>query len=212
VIRVIVAGRIRLSREALAEVLGHRPRLAVTGTADPGEDLLRMLQLNPDIVLVDGSSAEALEVSAVVEAAPQVKVIVYGVPDSALEIIHLAEAGAHGYLAEGGTMDELETAMEQAMRGEMSCPPRVAGLLVRRIRQLAAETNPLREEPDHLTRRELEVLDLLEQGLTNKEIAARLGIEVSTTKNHVHNILKKLHVSHRGEAAARARSGTPRAL
>lgn len=200
----------RLCRDALAEVLGHRPRIEIIGQAGTGDELAKLTRLEPDIILVDGSNPGAIELGLLVEAAPQIRVIVYGVPDTPPDIIELAEAGAQGYLTREGTVEELETAMGQAMRGEMSCPPKVAGLLVRRIRQLASETNPLVSEPDHLTRRELEVLDLVEQGLTNKEIASHLGIEVSTAKNHVHNILRKLHVSHRGEAAARARSGVPR--
>jgi two-component system nitrate/nitrite response regulator NarL len=85
----------------------------------------------------------------------------------------------------------------------MVCPPWVATVLVRRVQALAAD----RPQPTHrLTPREEEILDLVGQGLSNKEIAARLYIEVTTVKNHVHNILEKLGVSRREEAVARMRA------
>jgi len=95
------------------------------------------------------------------------------------------------------------------VRGEAVCSPRVAGALLRRIAALATDGRSDRV-PAHLTKREREIMGLIDEGLSNKEIAKRLRIEVATVKNHVHNILEKLQVHRRGEAAARVRAALPR--
>ena len=87
------------------------------------------------------------------------------------------------------------------------CSPRVAATLLRRVTALAAGDRS-REEDVRLTARELEILELLERGMSNKDIARHLGIEVATAKNHVHNILGKLQVHGRGQAAARIRGAS----
>src|SRR6516164_2315257 len=91
-------------------------------------------------------------------------------------------------------------------RGSPASSPRMAGLLFRRVRALVTERTDQRL-PESLTRRERQVLGLLEQGMSNKEIARALRIGGATVKNHVHNILEKLQVHRRGEAAARLRAG-----
>jgi len=96
-----------------------------------------------------------------------------------------------------------------AVRGELPCSPRIAGGLLRRVTALAAERWS-REEPYRLTAREAEIAQLIERGLSNKEIARTLCIEVSTAKNHVHSILEKLHVHRRVEAAALLRPALDR--
>ena len=211
-IRVFIVGRGRLLRDALGEVLGKQAQIEVLGTMAPDDSRLPMvLALGPDIVLVDGSLPEnASAVSLIIDNAPDVRVIVFGIPETESAILLYAEAGVHGYLPEAGTIEDLLAAMEQVQKGELSCPPKVAGLLLRRVSQLASEADRLSVDPSRLTRREMEVIQLIDQGLSNKDIARRLGIEVSTAKNHVHNILEKLHVTHRGEAAARVRARRPR--
>ena len=211
-IRVLIVGRGRLHREVLAEVLGHRPRVDIVGTVALDDDRLPIvLALKPDVVLVDGSTPDAAPiVSLIVDTAPEVRIIAYGIPETPSDILLFAEAGIHGYLADTGTVDELLITIEQVQRGELSCPPKVAGLLLQRVSQLASQAGSLATDPSRLTRRESEVMELVDQGLTNKDIARRLGIEVSTAKNHVHNILEKLQVTHRGEAAARIRARRPR--
>ncbi len=85
----------------------------------------------------------------------------------------------------------------------MLCTPRIAALLLRRVAEAAA---PRSSGLERLTPRETEIVDLIEQGLSNKQIARRLSIELATVKNHVHNILEKLEVARRGEAVARVRA------
>src|SRR5256885_10828505 len=100
-----------------------------------------------------------------------------------------------------------DLAIESAVRGELYCPPRVAFTLLRRLGALAASLRDDEEKATHsplraLTGREREILHLVDDGMTNKGIAGRLVIELATVKNHVHNILKKLHVHRRIDASA----------
>ena len=134
------------------------------------------------------------------DAAPVLKAIVVGVDDVGEDVIGLAEAGAAGYLRRTGTLPELVDVVERAARGEAVCSPAVAGALMVR---LGARLPP--PESGGLTARERQVARLLAEGLSNKEIAARLCIEISTVKNHVHRILAKLDARRRGEAVARLR-------
>ena len=115
-----------------------------------------------------------------------------------------------GFVTRDSSVDELLAVLEAAMVGEIRCSPRITGTLFRRVSTLAArrETGSI----GNLTAREMDVLRCIERGLSNKEISRDLGIELSTVKNHVHNLLDKLGVHRRGEAAAQLRDsgfGTP---
>lgn len=127
--------------------------------------------------------------------------LVLGIRESEHEVVAAAEAGACGYVAHDRSIGDLVAAVERAARGEVVCPPRIVGCLFRRIGSLASE----RGEPAgfaELTAREREVIELVGQGLSNKEIARRLGIRLATVKNHVHNSLGKLGVRRRSAVAA----------
>ena len=117
-----------------------------------------------------------------------------------------ARSGVAGIVLRNGTLPDLRATVAGVMRGETRWPSSVVGALVRHICDRADDGRDSVED-GHLTSREREVLVLIEQGLTNKEIARRLGIEERTVKNHVHRVLEKLRVRHRGEAAARLRGG-----
>jgi DNA-binding NarL/FixJ family response regulator len=120
------------------------------------------------------------------------------------ELLRFAEAGIAGYVTRTASSADLVTAIESADRGEAVCSPRAAAALLDHVANLAADA----AEPDGaLTARELEILALIDEGLSNKEIAGRLFISVPTVKSHVHNILRKLGASRRGQAAARVRAG-----
>jgi DNA-binding NarL/FixJ family response regulator len=112
-----------------------------------------------------------------------------------------------GYVSREGSLHDLVAAIDSAARGEMLCTPRVAATLLRRVSSLAAERPPAQPFA-RLTNRQLEIVRLIEQGLTNKEIARRLCIELPTVKNHLHNIFEKLDVHRRGELASVVRRGT----
>ena len=177
----------------------------VGAAADPDEILAQAARFQPDVILVQLTAPHGPAVlRPFADAAPSAKVVALGVPDAEKTIIACAEAGAAGYLLEHESLDDLVATIERAARGEVSCSPRIAATLFRRIGELAAERG-VRAAEARLSPRELEIVDLIDRGLSNKEIALCLSIEVRTVKNHVHNILEKLQVRRRGEAAAWAR-------
>jgi DNA-binding NarL/FixJ family response regulator len=206
-IRVAIVADTRLYRDGLALVLGGDLRISVVGTAAHRDQALASLpDLNPDVVLVDmGMPDSPAALRAIVERVPRSGVIALGVVEEDDDVLGCAEAGAAGYVPREASLDDLVHVIESVVRGEAICSPRVAATLLRRVAVLAAGGGPGLPRGS-LTRREREIVRLIDDGLSNKEIARTLGIEVATVKNHVHNILEKLQVNRRGEAAARVRS------
>ena len=214
-IRALIAGRTRVHREALAVALSQARGVRVLGTASHREEILtRLAEAPPDIVLVDFVMPEAASIVADIRRrAPSVKVVAITLGETEAEVIQLAEAGVAGYVLPDGSLDDLIIAVESAVRGELYCPPRVAFTLLRRVgaialgRATAKQSDAAPSPVDELTGREREILQLVAQGMSNKQIARQLGIEVATAKNHVHNILRKLHVHRRIEASDWYRQG-----
>ena len=205
--RVVIVAEIRLYREGLADMLRGEPEIEVVAIASGADEAVRALRdLAPDVVLIDMAIPDNVWlVRALVAAVAGTRVVALAVPDVEREVLACAEAGVAGYVTRDGSVEDVVAAVESAARGELLCSPRMAATLFQRVATLALERSPASIE-SRLTNRELEILDLIDQGLSNKEIARRLTIELSTVKNHVHNILEKLNVSRRSEAAARARA------
>jgi len=208
--RVLVVDDIRLSREALTSLLEGEPWIAALDAAgDLAATMERLRKFCPDVVLLNMATLGSLGiVGAVVAADARARVVAIGVSGSEDEAIALAEAGVAGYLLRGASRADLAMTMQSLARGELPCPPQISTALLRRVANMAAERRSL-AAGSHLTAREHQVLRLIDQGLSNRQIGQHLGIEVRTVKNHVHNILEKLHVRRRGEAAARMRAGNP---
>jgi two-component system, NarL family, nitrate/nitrite response regulator NarL len=212
VIRVVVISGICLYREGLAEMLGRTGVVSVAGSAaDVAEGLALSGRLEPpDVILLDTFPADAAaRIGQVLDGLPAVPVLALTVPNSESEILAVAEAGIAGFVTLDASVDELVAAIESVARGEALCSPSVAAALIRRLASLARSgqgTSPI----GPLTTREREILELIDEGFSNKQIAQRLRIELPTVKNHVHHILVKLGVSRRAEAAALARSATIR--
>jgi len=204
--RLLILSPVGLYREALARSLWRDVRFEVAAVAAGVGEALDVLEaIEADMVLVDTRMPDgANAVRALTAAAPQVKLVALSVDEVEREVIAFAEAGASGYVALDGSMEDLAAVVESVERGEVLCSPGMAAKLFRRVATLSRER---RLEPidEKLTARELDVLRLIEEGLANKEIATELSIELPTVKNHVHRILEKLHVHRRTEAAARAR-------
>jgi two-component system, NarL family, nitrate/nitrite response regulator NarL len=203
-IQVLIVAGIRLYSEGLAAALDGRARVQVVGvTSDPVEGLY--WDREPDVVLVDTSMPQAVAaVRAILATAPGVKVVALAVSEDE-DILAFAEAGVSGYLTRDAPLDHLMTVIEGVIRGEAPCPPKMTAILLKHISVLAARRS-LPPSEARLTHRELEVMELVDLGLSNKEIARRLCIEVPTVKNHVHRILDKLQLSRRAEAAAWVRT------
>jgi DNA-binding NarL/FixJ family response regulator len=201
---VFLVARTRIHREGLVATLAGDSRLVVAGAAaDAAQALPEIRRVAPDVVLLEADGAGAVEaVRALVAAVDGAKVLVMSVPEDEAELLAFAEAGIAGYVTADASVEELVDAVQSASRGEMRCSPRVAAALCRHVSELAAEHPSPRSR---LTGRQLEIVALVEQGCTNKEIARRLCIEVPTVKNHLANIYERLDVHRRAEAAYRAR-------
>ena len=210
-IRVLIVTDIRLYRDGLAQMLGREQQLSIACAAGDLEGAIASVRdLRPDIVLIDLAMAESLAVvRAIGVIEPNVKVVALATPQIEEELLACAEAGVAGFVAREAGVPDLITTLQSVGRGELLCSPRIAAALLGRVTKLAAGQAPVGEER-RLTGRELETLHLVEQGLSNKDIARQLGIEVATVKNHVHSILAKLRVHRRGQAAARMRGALPR--
>lgn len=209
-VSVVVIADVRLYREGLVHALDHRGEVEVVGTAASSQDAtMPLADLRPDVVLVDVSTTDGLAaVRAVAESAPDARVVAVASPEAEADVIAYAEAGASGYVPRNGSVADLRAVITSAARGEALMSPRITAGLLRRLADLAADHGPAALAV-RLTPREAEILELIDQGLSNKQIARRLSISVSTVKNHVHSILDKLQVERRGEAVARLR-GTRR--
>jgi DNA-binding NarL/FixJ family response regulator len=146
--------------------------------------------------------------------APGAKLVVFALSEADDDLIACAEAGIGVFVGRDGSPAELVDAVDQAWRGAYAAPPHLTTLLLRRLATLSpghAAAAAAASSSSPLTRREREIMPLLERGLSNKEIARLLGTEPATIKNHVHNILGKLQVRRRAQLAARRRtSDAPR--
>lgn len=209
-IQLIVVCDVRLYREGLYQVLRHRPGIDVLGTAaGAGEALRQVRELRPDLVLLDAGMPGALDLMEEVAREPvPARVVAIGVTEEPAAVLRCVEAGAAAYVPRDASIDDLVRAVEAAARGEVMCSPRIAATLMERVAHLAGRSRDLGSPAAAtacLTDREREILDLIERGFSNKQIALHLGLRLATVKNHVHRILKKLGVSRRGAAAALAR-------
>ncbi len=209
-LRLIVLSDFRLLREGLVQALSGAAGIQIVGEADLMDAPNRIAQHDPDVLLLDASSTDAFGKMILIRAAlPDLRIVAFGVAEADEAMMAWAEAGAAGFAAPGASAKDVVAAVRGTMRGELVCSPRAAGLLLSRLRALAAaKTNTC---PDHypLTQREREIAQLMRDGLSNKQIARRLGIQSATVKNHVHSILAKLHLSRRSEVAAQLEPKAP---
>jgi DNA-binding NarL/FixJ family response regulator len=206
-INIMVVSDVRLYREGLAGSLAQRHRLAVVSTADNVDDLARIDACEPAIVVIDMSGRGSLDAIRRISASRSgVRVIAFAVEETERDVLLCAEAGAAGYVPCDGAIDDLVNTIHAVARGELLCSPRIAATLFRALHAQGPKPDGDRLALT-LTAREREIAPLIDRGLSNKEIAAHLRIEVATVKNHVHNLLEKLQVASRGEAAARLRAG-----
>jgi len=201
--RVIIGARVRLYREGLAALLAREDGVEVLGTSGDGDELVALTTvLEPDVVLLDPALPGGREAIRTLALGRDVPVVAVGCGDSDDDLIACAEAGASGFLAADASDAEVVAAISGAADGEVLCSPRMARILLRRASALASgATSP----GSMLTTRELQVVKLIDEGLSNKQIADELEIALSTVKHHVHHILEKLDVARRSEAVARLR-------
>lgn len=206
-IRIAIASDTRFYRDGIAEILRRQPDMTVVSEATHATELSDVTRVESDVVLLDMALPDSLAiVRALMAAVPRLRVVALGVRDREREIIDCAEAGVAGYVTRDDGLGELLASIRGVVCDEVRCSARTAAALLRRVTELAAYRRT-GGPPLGLTPRELEVVELMGLGLSNKQIAARLQIELPTVKSHVHNILEKFGVQRRGEAVVRARGG-----
>jgi len=196
-IRILIADDHSVVRQGLRMFLGLDPELEVIGEArDGAEALQRAHELHPDVVLIDllmpvmdGIAA----IAAIRRELPDVEVIALTSVLDDSSVIGAVRAGAIGYLLKDTEADDLRRAIKAAAAGQVQLSPKAAARLMREVRAP--------DSPEALTEREVDVLRLLAQGQANKQIARNLQIGEKTVKTHVSNILAKLGVPSRTQAA-----------
>jgi DNA-binding NarL/FixJ family response regulator len=210
-IRVLLVDDQTLFREGVATLLGMHEDIELVGQTADGEEAIHSVQrLRPDVILMDLRMPVmgGLEATRrILAAAPAARVLVLTTFEEDDEVFAALRAGAAGYVLKASPSEKVVDAIRAVFRGESVLQPSVAAKVVAEFNRLAGREDRRAAQPlaDPLSARELAVLQALTDGLSNKEIAARLGITEGTVKNHMTNVLGKLGVLDRTQAALRAR-------
>src|SRR5262245_25986931 len=202
-IRVAIIDDHPLFREGVAHTIQRSGILQVVAEGATAEDAIRIAKTElPDIVLLDvnmpGGGVEAAR--AISNVCPVVKIIMLTVSESEEHVHQAMEAGVRGYVLKGTSGLELINTLRAVARGEYYVTPRLAARILALSKRSPKATDPEDSFPD-LTRREEQILDHVARGLTNKEIAKDLQISEKTVKHYMTNIMQKLQVRNRVEAA-----------
>lgn len=200
-IRLLLADDHEMVRAGLRTLLARHPEVEVVGEAGSGEEAVALaMQLRPDVVLMDITMPDMDGVEAtrrIKAAAPEVNVLALTIHEEEAYFFEMLNAGASGYVPKRASPDDLLTAVEVAARGDVFLHPTMAGLLVRDY--LRREQGGVEEPSERLTPRQREVLILIAEGLSNREIGEQLGISVKTVERHRENIMKRLNLHSRTE-------------
>jgi DNA-binding NarL/FixJ family response regulator len=208
-IPVLVVEDNRLLREGIVAILDRQPDLAVVAVAeDAGEALRRVPETRPRVVLVDaglGDHDSHRLVEHIRQTAPQARVIVMDLLPVPEEVVEFVKRGASGFVVKDATVDDFVRTIRSVAEGREVLPPALTGTLFSHIAQHAAgRPTASRIGAVRMTKREREIIDLIADGLSNKEIAQRVHLATHTVKSHVHNILEKLALHSRLQLAAYA--------
>jgi two-component system nitrate/nitrite response regulator NarL len=203
--RLLLVDDHALFREGLAGLFAYQDDFKVVGEAsDADTALAQVAALQPDIVLmdIDMPGDDGIATTRRLKAEfPDVTVVMLTVHDATEKLLEAIKAGAQGYLVKNIRSSELLDQLRGLKRGEAAITRRMAARILEEFQRAHAQTADPLESQSELTARELEVLSLVADRLSNKEIAARLVISEHTVKNHLKNILGKLHLRSRREAA-----------
>lgn len=206
----------RLLREGIAAMLNEQPDLTVVATA-PGADAVLPLvrDAKPQVVLLDSALAEhdtLRLLEAVREASPEIRVIVMDLLPAPQEVVEFVEAGCSGFILKDATLEDFVATIRSVAQGVPVLPSRLTGTIFSHLAQEAVRRDAAAvRDAVRMTKRERQVVTLIGEGLSNKEIAERLHIALCTVKCHVHNVLEKLALHTRLQVAAYAHQDSGRA-
>jgi DNA-binding NarL/FixJ family response regulator len=202
-VSVFVICRVRLYLDALVKLLNRQAGMTAVGSTDLNDSVISFLEAAaPDTVLLDLVSREALAFAArLVRARPGTRILGFGVDDVPVQVIACAQAGLSGYVPSSASVSDLARAARRVALGDTVCSAEMAGKLYLHLRSVALRDTVASRAPT-LTGRQEQILGLIGEGLSNKQIAQRLSLGPSTVKNHVHGLLNRLQVGRRSEAAA----------
>ena len=197
-----------LFRKGVDAVLATRPEIEVVGEADDGLQAIDLArQTMPDVILMDINmpNCDGLEATRRIKGEmPHVKVVMLTVSDEDKNLFEAIKAGAQGYLIKDLKPDLLFEMLDVLARGETPLSSAMATKILQEFQAPDQSTGDVQQVVEPLTAREIEVLELIVEGQSNKEIAEALVISESTVKNHLRNILEKLHLRNRIQAAVYA--------
>lgn len=204
--RVLLADDHSLFREGLANILNAQPDFEVVGEAEDGlEVIVKAQELSPDLILMDINmpGCDGLEATQKIKVAmPDVTVVVLTVRDEDEKLFDAIKYGAQGYILKSVRSPQLVAMLRGAMRSEAAITPSLGGRMLEEFRRLSRQDHRgHNDEAIVLTQREQDVLSLVAEGSSDKEIADALSLSVHTVKTHMRNILAKLHLGQRYEAA-----------
>lgn len=206
--RVFLIEDNRLLREGIAALLDGHGDFEIVGRAEDGDAIRKMKESNrpPDIVLMDLGlvKTSSLALMALLrEELPHARVIAMDILPEQADIVQFVEAGGSGFILKSASLEDYVNTIKAVARGEKVLPePLTASLFTQIVESALKSEHGISGTETRLTVREREIVDLISEGLSNKEIAARLHIATHTVKSHVHNILEKLALSSRLQIAA----------
>ena len=194
-----------LFRKGIASLLSQLKELEIIGEASNGvEGIMKAKELKPDIVIMDVEMPEMNGVEAVAhikKALPDCQVVMLTISDDDDNLFRSIRNGAQGYLLKTMDPDDLIKEIKDLLKGEVALSKTVASKILKEFSNISRKEKEVRPQKYNLTDREAEVLYLVAEGFTNKEIAANLAITENTVKNHLCNIMEKLHLQNRVQLA-----------
>jgi two-component system NarL family response regulator len=208
-LKVLIVDDHALFRRGLQMVLRQEPDIDVVGEAADGNEAVDMAQESmPDVILMDVRMPHRSGIEAtrqIKDLLPHVKILMLTISDEEADLYEAIKAGASGYLLKEIPIDEVSEAIRSVSAGQSRLSPSMAAKLLTEFAAMSKRAAETRQLPaPRLTEREMEVLRLVAQGLNNRDIGGKLFISENTVKNHIRNILEKLHLHSRMEAVVYA--------